>query len=294
MARSGTILAPAAPSQWKGVAWMMGAVFSFSAMAVCIRELVDTLSVYQLLFLRSGVGLPLIVAAAALSGSGLRQLRTANLKLQFVRNLIHIVGQGLWIYAITKLSLAMVFAVEFTTPLWSVIMATLLLGEHASRPQRIGLALGLVGTVIIVRPSPAGVSWDIVIMLGAALSYAAAHLSTRVLSRTDASVSVPFWMCVIQTPIGLALAVTDWRPILLADVPLIVVLAACGLLAHHSLTSAFRHAPVARVIPFDYLRLPLIAAVGALVYAEPLDPFVFAGGAVVLAGVLITQRKPAH
>jgi drug/metabolite transporter (DMT)-like permease len=262
-------------------------------MAICIRELADTLSVYQILFLRSAVGLPLIVAAAAMSGSGLRQLRTANLKLQFIRNVIHIVGQGLWIYAITVLSLAMVFAVEFTTPLWSVLMAAVLLGERTNAMQRLGLVLGLVGTLIIVRPSPSGFSWAMVAMLIAALSYAAAHLSTRVLSRTDASVSVPFWMCVIQTPIGLVLAMTDWRPIVLADVPLIVMLAACGLLAHHSLTSAFRNAPVARVIPFDYLRLPLIAAVGVLFYGEPLDPFVFAGAAVVLAGVLITQRKPA-
>jgi drug/metabolite transporter (DMT)-like permease len=171
-------------------------------------------------------------------------------------------------------------------------MASVLLGEHTNRAQRLGLALGLAGTLIIVRPSPDGVSWSIVIMLAAALCYAGAHLSTRVLSRTDASISVPFWMCVIQTPIGLVLAVTDWRPVALLDVPLIVVMAGCGLLAHHSLTSAFRNAPVARVIPFDYLRLPLIAAVGAIFYAEPLDPFVFAGGAVVLAGVLITQRKP--
>jgi drug/metabolite transporter (DMT)-like permease len=294
MAQPGIAALSAAPSQWKGVAWMMGAVFSFSAMAVCIRELADTLSVYQILFLRSAVGLPIIVAAAAMSGTGLRQLRTAQLKLQFIRNIVHVIGQGLWIYAITVLTLAMVFAVEFTTPLWSVLMASVLLGERTSRAQRIGLALGLIGTMIIVRPSPAGISWDIVIMLAAALCYAGAHLSTRVLSRTDASVSVPFWMCVIQSPIGLVLAVTDWRPIALADVPLVVVVAACGLLAHHSLTSAFRNAPVARVIPFDYLRLPLIAAVGALFYAEPLDPFVFAGAAVVLAGVLITQRKSAQ
>jgi drug/metabolite transporter (DMT)-like permease len=291
MAELSTV-APAS-SQWRGVAWMMGAVFSFSTMALCIRELADTLSVYQILFLRSGVGLPLIVAAAALSGRGLRQLRTANLKLQFARNIVHIIGQGLWIYALTVLPLAMVFAVEFTTPLWSVLLAALLLGEHTNRAQRLGLALGLGGTLIIVRPTAAGLSWDIVIMLGAALTYAAAHLCTRVLSRTDASVSVPFWMCVIQTPLGLVLALTDWRPIPLADAPLIVMLAACGLLAHHSLTSAFRHAPVARVIPFDYLRLPLIAAAGVLFYGEALDPFVFVGAAVVLAGVLITQRKPS-
>lgn len=287
---------PVAGAYWRGVAWMMGAVFSFSTMALCVRELSDTLSVYQILFMRSGVGLPLIVAAAALGGSaGLRRLRTSNLRLQFIRNIIHVIGQATWIYALTVLPLATVFAVEFTTPLWSVLMAALLLGEYTNRPQKIGLALGFAGTLVIVRPSPAGLSMDVLVMLFTAFCYAAAHLSTRILSRSDASISVPFWMCLIQTPIGLALALTDWRPIPLADVPFILALAACGLLAHHSLTSAFRLAPVAKVIPFDYLRLPLIAALGAILYGEALDPFVMIGGAVVLAGVLITQtaRKPA-
>lgn len=287
---------PGSGTYWRGVAWMMGAVLSFTTMALCVRELADTLSVYQILFMRSGVGLPLIVAAAATGGAaGLRNLRTGNLRLQFFRNFIHLIGQWTWIYALTVLPLATVFAVEFTTPLWSVLMAALLLGEQTNRAQKIGLLLGLAGTLVIVRPSPAGMSWDIIIALIASLTYAGAHLSTRVLSRTDSSISVPFWMCLIQTPLGLGLALLDWRPIVLADVPLILVLAASGLLAHQCLTSAFRLAPVARVIPFDFLRLPLIAALGVLLYAEALDPFVLFGGAVVLSGVLVTQtaRKPA-
>lgn len=287
---------PGSGTYWRGVAWMMGAVLSFSTMALCVRELADTLSVYQILFMRSGVGLPLIVGAAAMGGAaGLRNLRTGNLRLQIFRNFIHLIGQWTWIYALTVLPLATVFAVEFTTPLWSVLMAALLLGEHTNRAQKIGLLLGLAGTLVIVRPSPAGMSWDIVIALVASLTYAGAHLCTRVLSRTDSSISVPFWMCLIQTPLGLGLALLDWRPIVLADVPLILVLAASGLLAHQCLTSAFRLAPVARVIPFDFLRLPLIAALGVLLYGEALDPFVLLGGAVVLSGVLVTQtaRKPA-
>jgi drug/metabolite transporter (DMT)-like permease len=297
MTQSGAIASQTGSgAHWRGVAWMMGAVFSFSTMALCVRELADTLSVYQILFLRSGVGLPLIVAAAALGGgSGLRRLRTGNLKLQVGRNLVHIVGQLTWIYALTVLPLAAVFAVEFTTPLWSVLLAAVILGEHTNRPQKIGLLLGLAGTLVIIRPSPAAASLDVLIVLVAALFYAGAHLATRVLTRTDASIAVLFWMCLIQSPIGLGLALLDWRPIAMAEVPLIVVMAASGLLAHHSLTSAFRLAPVARVIPFDYLRLPLIAVAAAWLYGEPLDPFVMIGGAVVLGGVLITQsaRKPA-
>jgi drug/metabolite transporter (DMT)-like permease len=284
-----------AAAQWRGVAWVMGAVVSFSVMALCIRELADTLSVYQLLFMRAGVGLPLIVAAAAFGGvAGLRRLRTGNLKLQFGRNLAHVVGQLAWIYALTVLPLATVFAVEFTTPLWAVLLAALVLGEHTTRAQKIGLVLGLVGTLVVVRPSPESASPEILIVIVAAMFYAAAHLATRVLTRTDASIAIPFWMCLTQTPVALALALLDWRPVLMADVPLIVTMAAAGLTAHQCLTAAFRLAPVARVIPFDYLRLPLIAVMAAWLYAEPLDPFVMIGGAIVLAGVLITQtaRKP--
>jgi drug/metabolite transporter (DMT)-like permease len=281
---------------WRGVLWMLGAVASFSTMAVVVRELGDTLSIYQILFLRSALGLPMIVGAALMFGAaGLRRLRTANLRLQIIRNVVHIVGQLTWIYGLTVLPLAMVFAVEFTTPLWTVVMAAVILHEYPSRAQKIGLCLGLIGTFIIVRPGPGGVSWDVVIVLFAALTYAAAHLSTRILGRTDSPMAVAFWMCLIQTPLGFCLALIDWRPIAAADIPLLLLLAASGLFAHQCLTAAFRLAPMARVIPVDFLRLPLIATIGALFYAEPLDPFVLAGGAIVLTGVLIAQatRKAA-
>jgi drug/metabolite transporter (DMT)-like permease len=286
---------PAPPhSDLRGAVWMLGAVASFSAMALAVRTLTATLSVYQVLFLRSAVGLPLLVAAVlAIRGrEGLRLFRTADLKLQSVRNAMHIFGQLGWIYAISVLPFALVFAIEFTTPLWGVVLAALVLREHPTRPQQLGLVIGLAGVLVIVRPGTAGISWDVLIMLAAALAFAGTFLATRVLGRSDPPVAIPFWMCVLQTPPGLVLALTDWRPVTLAHWPMILLIATGGLAAHQCMSMALRLAPLARVMPIDYLRLPLIAAIGALFYAEPLDPFVLLGGAVVLAGVLLSQLRP--
>jgi drug/metabolite transporter (DMT)-like permease len=239
------------------------------------------------------VGLPLLVTVmlATRGREGLRLFRTSDIKLQAVRNAMHICGQLGWIYALTVLPFALVFAIEFTTPLWAVLLAALVLGEHPSRPQQLGLAIGLAGVLVIVRPGPAGISWDLLIIFAAALAFAGTFLGTRVLSRRDASVAIPFWMCVLQSPPGLVLALTDWRPVTLAHVPAILLIAAGGLAAHQCMSMALRLAPIARVLPVDYLRLPLIAVIGALFYAEPLDPFVLLGGAIVLGGVLVSQLK---
>jgi drug/metabolite transporter (DMT)-like permease len=274
-----------------GALWMLGAVASFTAMALSVRSLTAALSVYQVLFLRSAVGLPLLVAAVlAMRGrEGLRLFRTGNLKLQAGRNVIHMFGQGAWIYGVSVLPFALVFAVEFTTPLWAVVLAIGLLRERPTRTQAIGLVLGLAGVLVIVRPGPAGLSWDLLIVFAAALAFAGTFLATRVLGRTDAPVAVPFWMCLLQTPVGLVLALLDWRPIGLAQLPAILIIAAGGLAAHQCISTALRLAPVARVLPVDYLRLPLVAIIGALFYAEPLDPFILGGGAIVLAGVLVSQ-----
>jgi drug/metabolite transporter (DMT)-like permease len=275
---------------------MMGAVVSFSAMALSARALGEHLSVFQILFLRSAVGLPLLVAGLVAAGGigALGALRTQKLGLHVGRNTIHVVGQLAWFYGVTVLPLATVFAMEYSSPLWAVLLAALFIGEYPTRAQMGGLLLGLVGILLIVRPGVEGLDWAAMIVLAAAVFFAASNLYTRVLGRTEQAIGIPFWMFVVQLPFGLLLALADWQPIALADLPAILLLGLTGLTAHHSLSAALRLAPISQVIHYDYLRLPLIAVIGALFYAEPLDPFVFAGGAVVLAGVLITQRKPVQ
>lgn len=270
---------------------MMGAVVSFSAMALSARALGGHLSVFQILFLRSAVGLPLLVAGLVAAGGigALGALRTQKLGLHVGRNTIHVVGQLAWFYGVTVLPLATVFAMEYSSPLWAVLLAALFIGEYPTRAQMGGLLLGLVGILLIVRPGAEGLDWAAMIVLAAAVLFAASNLYTRVLGRTEPSIGIPFWMFVVQLPFGLLLALADWRPIALADLPAILVLGLTGLTAHHSLSAALRLAPISQVIHYDYLRLPLIAVVGALFYAEPLDPYVLGGGGIVLGGVFLAR-----
>lgn len=275
--------------------WMMGFALSLCAMAMAVRALSADLGVFQLLFLRGGLGLPVIlgVLLAVQGWAGLRQLRTRRLPLHALRNLMHLAAQGFWVVALGALPLATVFAVEFSAPVWAVILAVVLFAERPALRQWLGVGMGVLGILVVARPWEGPVTWGLLAALLAALGYAGNHLATRALSRHDSTWAVLVWMALIQTPVALAAALGDWRPIEPGHWPAIAVVAGSSLLAHLCLTNAYRLAPVAEVVVFDYLRLPLIAVAAALVFGDPLDPMALAGGAVVIAGVIVAQRRPA-
>src|SRR5690606_45538 len=111
-------------------AWMAGALLSFSAMAVAVRELSANFGTFQLLAIRSLIGL--LVISDILTSAGWAQVSFRNFRLHFGRSFVHFCGQFGWFYAIALIPLAAVFAIEFTVPLWTVVFAALLLGERIS------------------------------------------------------------------------------------------------------------------------------------------------------------------
>jgi drug/metabolite transporter (DMT)-like permease len=274
--------------------WMLAAVASLILVALASRELSSDLSVLQILFLRNSIGLPVLVAGVLLvyGPSGIQKIRTGSLKLQFLRNGIQMTAQAGWIYSLAVLPLATVFAIEYTQPLWAILLGSLLLAEHPHRWQKWGVAIGLVGVMIIVRPGPDGFSLGALVMLGASVFYGGVYLTTRMLGRTDAALAIPFWTCVIQSPITLSLALLDWRVIESQHWFWILSLGLGSLAQQFCLAAALRLAPLARVIPIDYLRLPVIAVIGVMFYAEGVDPIEMAGALVVIGGVLLTQKQP--
>jgi drug/metabolite transporter (DMT)-like permease len=275
---------------------MLAAVSTLIFIALATRELSRDLSVVQILFLRSAVGFPfLLVGVWALMGrDGLRQFRTGNLRLQYLRNGMQMVAQSCWIYAVGVLPFATVFAIEYSQPLWAVLLGSLFLSEHPTRWQKIGLAIGFVGVLMITRPGGEAFSWAIAIMTGASVLYAGIYLTTRVLGRSDSALALPFWTCAIQIPITLAIAVFDWRDIREEHIGWILLLGLGGLAQQFCIGAALRLAPMARVIPIDYLRLPVIAIIGTVFYAELVDPIAMVGAVIVIAGVLLTQRSQSR
>ena len=273
---------------------MLGAVFSFVGLALASRRLSQDFAVIQILFFRVGPALPILVAAVWLTGgrAGWQGFRTASLRLHLIRNVVQICGQGAWIFALAVLPFATVFAIEYSTPLWSTLISSVILREHPNKWQKLGLMAGFMGVLIIVRPGPEGISWGALVMIAGCVAFACNHTITRVLRRTDKPLSNPFWTCVIQIPVTLILTLAyGWNPVEWEHVPALLLLACSSLSAHFCAATAFGLAPIARVAPVDYLRLPIIAAIGVVFYAEPIEPLAMVGAVIVIGAVLLTQRR---
>lgn len=268
----------------RAVLWMTGAVLSFTAMAVAGRESSFALKPIEIMMYRSIISLIMVVAVAHVAGT-LGQITRRKFGWQIARNLMHFTGQYLWFLAITLLPLAQVFAVEFTGPLWALILSTFILRERLTRNRVIAAAVGFVGILIIARPGAEPMSAGLIAAGISAVALAAAVVLTRRLTRTETLTCILFWMFLMQTILGVFFVALDGHvPIpSLAALPWLFLVALGGLVAHFCLTTALAIAPASVVLPIDFARLPLIAVIGALLYAEIVDIWVFVGAAVIFA-----------
>jgi drug/metabolite transporter (DMT)-like permease len=269
--------------------WMSGALASFMAMAISGRELSSELSTFQILFFRSFVGL--LVIGALLQRTGWGRVRTHSFGTHLTRNLAHFAGQYGWFTGLASIPLTEVFAIEFTMPIWTAILATLILGERMNRLRALGIVLGFVGILVILRPGMASVSAGALAVLGAAFAYAFAHTLTKLLSGKDAPIVILFYMTAIQLPLGLAASLPQWVWPSQAIWPWVALVGLTALSAHYCLTRAFQLADASVVIPLDFLRLPLIAQIGLFFYGEPLDPWVMVGAAIVFVAIWLNLKS---
>jgi drug/metabolite transporter (DMT)-like permease len=258
-------------------------------MAVAVRELQRHMGSFEIVFLRSVVMLAL--AGVMVSRVGVAALRTRRIGAHFSRNLIHLLGQFLWVYSISALTLATVFAIEFTMPVWTAILAAIFLHERLTPPRLVQLTLGLAGVLIILRPGVGEFHPAAVAMIIGSLCYASSFIFTKRLSSTDTALAVLFWMAVIQTPISFALALPQWAAPQMVDVPWILGVGAGAFFAHYCMTRSMMLVDATVAVPIDFIRLPLIAVVGAMFYNEPFDPMVIVGAAVIFAGTYYSLSR---
>jgi drug/metabolite transporter (DMT)-like permease len=271
---------------------MVGALLSFSAMAVSIRALSGSLRIMEILAIRNGCGLAILLALGLFNPAHLRALTTRRLGLHVVRNTVHFGAQFLWAMSITLLPLATVFALEFTMPAYTALLAVMFLGERMT-PSRVGVVvLGFLGVLVILRPGLESFRPAAFLVLTAALGYAVAMTQTKALTRTETTFAILLWMNIIQLP--LALFGSDPRSYLAlgtADLLPVGAVALSGLASHFCLAQAFRSGDATLVVPLDFMRIPLIAVVGWWLYGEALDAYVFSGAGLIIAGVLWNLRS---
>jgi drug/metabolite transporter (DMT)-like permease len=270
---------------------MTGALLSFSVSAVAIRALASTLNIFEILAIRSSFGIAVLLAIAVARPAMRRELDFRRMGLHTARNSVHFCGQYTWALAVTLLPLATVFALEFTMPMWVALLAVPLLGERMTTSRIGSVVLGFLGVLVIVRPGLASFQPAALLVLGAALAFALSLIATKKLTHDVGTFAIMFWMNAMQLP--LALAGSD--PLFLLRLDSHTMIPALfwgvmGLTSHLCLTNAFRAGDASVVVPIDFMRIPLIALVGWLVYKEALDMFVFIGAGFIVCGVLWNLR----
>ncbi|WP_205518435.1 DMT family transporter [Pseudotabrizicola algicola] len=267
------------------ILWMLGSVISFSGMAIAGRQLQGAHDTFEIMAARSFVSFFLVLAAAAAMGK-MGDISTLRLRGHVLRNVVHFTGQNLWFWALTLIPLAQLIAIEFTSPLWVILLSPLLLGERITKPRAMAAGLGFVGILIVVRPDFDALNIGVLAAAGAAVCFAATNIATKRLARDVTILSILFWLTVMQFIFGAGLAAADgqiaWPTA--STAPWLFVIGVTGVLAHLCLTSALRLAPATFVMPVDFIRLPLMALAGALLYQEQLEMLLFVGaGLIVLA-----------
>lgn len=271
--------------------WMIGAIAAFTAMAIATRQIKGVHDTFEILAYRSMIGWVIVVALAA-ALARLRDIRTERLPSHVVRNVFHFTGQSLWFWAITMIPLAQVFALEFTSPIWVILLSPIFLGERLTRRKLAAATLGFVGVLIVARPDFGHVEAGVLAAAGAAFFFASTTLMTKALTRGEPILSILFWLTLMQAVFG-TVAMTAFGSVTLptlATLPWLILIGISGITAHFSLTTALSLAPASMVVPVDFARLPIIAVVGALFYAEPVEPSLLAGAALIFLGIWITLR----
>ncbi len=265
--------------------WMTGSIASFSFMAVAGRALAPRFDTFEIMMYRSLVGVIVVLILATATGAW-REVRFDRYGLHLLRNLAHFTGQNLWFFAVTVIPLAQVFALEFTSPIWVIVLSPLILGERLTLMRALAVVLGFAGILIVARPDPAGLNAGLVAAAMAAVFFALTIMMTKRLTRTQGITCILFHLTTMQLVFGLVAAGYD-GDVALPDAASFIWLAlvgVAGLLAHWCLTHALAIAPATVVVPIDFVRLPFIAVVGMLLYAEALDIWVFVGALIIFGG----------
>ena len=269
----------------KAAAWMAGWLSLMLVMAIAGREATRELAVFQVMEMRSLIGL-LLLAPLIRAAGGLKAMRTQRLREHAMRNGVHYAAQYAWLAALSLIPLAQLIAIEFTMPIWALLLAAIFLHERISARRLLAVALGLLGVAVIVRPG-SGINVGQMVALAAAFGFAISVILVKSLTRSDSAVAITFWMLVIQSLLGLVPALWLWHWPAPTTWVWVLVVAVCGSYSHYCMARALQHAEATVVIPMDYLRVPLTALAGWLIYAERMDLLTVLGAALILGGNLL-------
>ena len=275
----------------KATVWMIGAMLSFSLMAVSGRELATSLNTFEIMLYRSIIGF-LIVLAIGYFAKTLVEIKGGRLGLHLFRNLAHFSGQNLWFLAVASIPFSQLFALEFSTPVWVALLAPFFLGEVLTRQRVLAIMLGFAGVLIVARPDINQLDFAVIAAVACAVCFAGSMMATKKLTSDQSITCILFWLTLMQLAMGLVATVFMGTITFPEGINIIwiVVVGIGGLTAHFCITNALTLAPAIVVIPLDFMRLPLISVIGFLIYDEAFELPILVGAGVIFIAILLNLR----
>lgn len=257
--------------------------------AVVVRYLAAEIHPFEILFFRNLFSLVVLVPLLApadrtLAGNGLWPVHGA-------RAVLKLVAMAAAFFAISRMPLAEFTAIAFTTPLFATLGAIVLLGEPARRYRLAALAIGFVGVLVVLRPQEVPVGSGAALALVSAMGLAAVMLVLKFTTARESPVRIVWLNLVISVPLCLVLTVPVWSTPGWLALGLMFLQGAGGLAAQLAVTSAMRRADASLLVAIDFLRLPLAATVGLVLFGEPVETAVLVGGAVILVALVVLLSR---
>lgn len=274
----------------KTLLWMTGTIFSFTLMAVAGRELSGDINTFVILFFRSLLGL-VVITLLIVTLKKTAYLKTSQIKTHLLRNSFHFLGQYGWFVGLGLLPLAQVFAIEFTVPFWTAIIAAVFLKDHLNSTKVFSIIIAFIGVLLIVQPSLDHFDSASLIVLAAAVCYSFAHTGTKILSKHNHTLTILFYMCLIQLPIAGVLMIPYWEMPNATQWGWILIVAVTALSAHFCMTQAMLTSTVTTVVTLDFVRLPVVGLVAFLLYQEPFGLLPIIGTAVIFLAMILNIKS---
>lgn len=268
----------------------IGATLFGSFMGAGVKLLSNELHPIIICFYRCLMGL--IIITPFVARNNFRALQTDNMRLQIFRALINIISMICWFSAIGMMHFEKATALGFTTPLFTTVLAVLILGEVIRFHRTAALLLGFVGILIIIRPGYMPFEFGTILMLIASFSFSFVLIFVKKLSATDSSLTIIFYHLLYMTPAFFILSIFYWENINLNQLIIFILMGASGLLSHWCLAQAFKMSDTTFVMPLQFTKLIWASLIGLFIFSEQPDIWTWVGGVIIFISIVyITYRE---
>jgi drug/metabolite transporter (DMT)-like permease len=280
------------PASVRGLAWSMGSGLLFVVLNTVMRGLAIQLDPFQTQFLRYLAGIA--VMAPLVLRSGIASYRPHNIVGQFIRGGVHTAGLCLWFIALPSISLADTTAIGFTTPIFIMVGAVLVLREPMRWERCLAAAIGFAGVLIVVGPQLTSGSYHALVMLASSPVFAASFLITKALTRYERAAVIVVWQAITVSTFSLPLALLHWQWPTAAQWLLVMLCGVLGSAGHYCLTRSFSVADISATQSVKFLDLVWAAMLGWLVFDTWPSQWSLVGGVVICASTLWIARREAR